>query len=332
MIGLVAAFLAGCVVTFALTRLLDRRPARPAVGPGGGGGGRRPRGADRGTTRVDEAVTAFGEELEHLDFDPAAAAVTEAMLADYQAALDAYDRAKLLPVGEEPRIARALDQGRAALVRLSARIEHRPIPIEALEGSLAPAPAVRADADRFLHAGTAAGTFEVLVDRPEPGRPTIAEISFKGNGNFFVHPVTRTARQLETGQALVNFQKAYRGRHLIDDSTTHLKVELLNIEGACRWSVRFLPIAEALPLEGVAHGRNPHEVLVHSGGRTTVTVQVRTTGTWQVKYRSPTRASRDGTDWIYGLGDGTKELAVPAAGWLLVHLPEGGEWSLQTPS
>ncbi|MFC1411765.1 hypothetical protein ACEZCY_21135 [Streptacidiphilus sp. N1-12] len=326
MIGLVAAFLAGCAVTFALTRLLDRRAAHPALGPGGG----RPRGADRRTTRVDEAVTAFGEQLEHLDFDPAAATVTEAMLADYQAALDAYDRAKLLPVGDEARIARTLDRGRAALVRLSARVEHRPIPIEALEGSLDPAPAVRADADRFLHSGTAPGTFEVLVDRPEPGRPTIAEISFKGNGNFFVRPVIRTDARFETGQTLVNYQKAYRGRHLIDDSTTHLKVELQRIEGACRWSVRFLPISEALPLDGLAHGSAPHEVLAHSGGRTTVTVQARTTGTWRVDYRSPTRDS--GTDWIHGLGDGAKELPVPAAGWILVQFPQGGTWSLQTPS
>lgn len=329
MIALVAAFAAGCLLTFGATRLLGRRaPHHPTVGPGAGAG--RPGRLDRHVTRVDEAITAFGEELENLAFDPAAPSVTEAMLADYQAALDAYDRAKLVPVGDEARIAGSLDRGRAALVRLSARVEHRPVPIDALEGALAAAPAVHAEADRFLHSGKAPGTFEVLVDRPEPGRPTIAEITFKGSGNFFVRPVTRTADRFETGQTLVNFQRVYRGRHLIDTSVTHLKVELQNIEGACGWSVRFLPVSAALPLDGEAHGSTPHEVLVHSGGRTSVTVQVRTTGTWRVDYRAPARDK--GTDWIYGLDDGTKELAVPAAGWLLVQVPDGGRWSLQTPS
>lgn len=322
MLAVISAFVVGSLVTLAASRLVNRwstsRSARPA-GAGRGGG-----------ARVDEAVTTFGEELENLAFDPAAPSVTAPMIADYQAALDAYEQAKLAPAGDEPQVARALDRGRAALVRLSARIEHRPIPIEAFEGALAPAPAVRVSADRFLHSGTSPGTFDVLVDRPEPGRHTIADIGFEGRGNFFVRPVTRTRKDFETGPALVNFQNSYEGRLLIEPSVTHLKVELQNIQGDCRWSVRFLPIGQALPFDGEAHGRSPHEVLVHSGGRTTVTVQARTTGTWRVEYRSPTRDS--GNDWIHGLGNGAKELAVPGAGWLLVRIPDGGTWSLQTPS
>lgn len=317
MIALIAAFAAGCLLTFAATRLTGR-------------GGKETADAARNgaRARVEEAVTIFGEEMEKLAFDPAGSQVTEAMLGDYQSALDAYDRAKLAPADDEPQIARALDQGRAALVRLSARIDHRPIPIEALEGSLAPAPAVLASTDRFLHGGAAPGSFDVLVDRPEPGRPVIADISFQGDGNFFVRPVTRTAKRVQTGQTLVNFQRTYQGRHLVDPAVTHLKVELTNIQGPCRWSVRFQPLGEAIPFTGEAYGSSPHEVLVHSGGRTDVSVQARTTGTWRFTFRSPKRDS--GNDWVYGLRDGSAELTLPAAGWLLIQVPDGGNWSVQT--
>lgn len=316
MIGLVVAFVAGCLVTFGVLRALGARGPRTPVAPAGG------------AVRVAEAVTVYGEELESLAFDPASPGATAAMIADYQAALDCYEQAKAAPVGDEPEIARALDRGRAALVRLSARIDGRPIPIEALESALAPAPPVLVSEDRYLHSGTAPGEFDVLVDRPEPGSPVIADIAFEGQGNFFVRPLTRTEGRLTIGQTLVNFQRAYQGRHLVDTSVTHLRVEVKNSQGPCRWSVRLLPVDRALSFTGEAHGSTAHEVLAHTGGRVRIAVQARTTGTWRVTYRAPRRDS--GTDWIHGLGDGFQDLVVPAAGWILVQVPDGGSWSLQT--
>jgi hypothetical protein len=51
---------------------------------------------DQLRTVVDEDITAFGEELERLDFSPTDPSATDAMRTDYTHALDAYDRAKSL--------------------------------------------------------------------------------------------------------------------------------------------------------------------------------------------------------------------------------------------
>ena len=42
---------------------------------------------------VDEDITAFGEELDRLDFHPGEPGADDAMRADYERALDAYERA-----------------------------------------------------------------------------------------------------------------------------------------------------------------------------------------------------------------------------------------------
>ncbi|WP_405011435.1 hypothetical protein [Kitasatospora sp. NBC_01539] len=84
-------------------------------------------------TVVDEDITAFGEELDRLDFDPAAPGADDAQRADYARALDAYERARrgmdaatrpqeVRPVTEE------LAEGRFALVALAFRREGRPPP------------------------------------------------------------------------------------------------------------------------------------------------------------------------------------------------------------
>ncbi|MGW6535692.1 hypothetical protein ACWGDD_07720 [Streptomyces sp. NPDC055011] len=82
---------------------------------------------------VDEDITAFGEELERLDFHPAERGADEAMRADYERALDSYDRAKSL-MGSATRphdvrgVTEALDDGRFALAVLDARRGSRPLP------------------------------------------------------------------------------------------------------------------------------------------------------------------------------------------------------------
>ncbi|ELS56730.1 hypothetical protein STVIR_2301 [Streptomyces viridochromogenes Tue57] len=82
---------------------------------------------------VDEDITAFGEELDRLDFHPAEAGADDAMRADYEHALDAYDQAKrLMDSARRPEevkaVTEALADGRFSLTQLAARREHRPLP------------------------------------------------------------------------------------------------------------------------------------------------------------------------------------------------------------
>jgi hypothetical protein len=82
---------------------------------------------------VDEDITAFGEELSRIGFDPATAKADDAMLADYDQALDCYERAKAT-MGSARRpedvegVSRALEQGRFALATLEARMAGGPLP------------------------------------------------------------------------------------------------------------------------------------------------------------------------------------------------------------
>jgi hypothetical protein len=82
---------------------------------------------------VDEDITAFGEELDRLDFHPAEAGADDAMRADYERALDAYEQAKSsMAAARRPEDVRAvtqsLEDGRFSLALLSARREGRPLP------------------------------------------------------------------------------------------------------------------------------------------------------------------------------------------------------------
>ncbi|WP_338700888.1 hypothetical protein V2W30_28210 [Streptomyces sp. Q6] len=82
---------------------------------------------------VDEDITAFGEELDRLDFHPAEAGADDAMRADYERALDAYEKAKQFMAAarrpEEVRgVTQALEDGRFSLALLAARREGRPLP------------------------------------------------------------------------------------------------------------------------------------------------------------------------------------------------------------
>ncbi|MBW8736871.1 MAG: hypothetical protein JF621_06960 [Streptomyces turgidiscabies] len=82
---------------------------------------------------VDEDITAFGEELDRLDFHPAEAGADDVMRADYERALDAYEKAKsLMGAARRPEevrgVTQALEDGRFSLAQLAARREGRPLP------------------------------------------------------------------------------------------------------------------------------------------------------------------------------------------------------------
>ncbi|WP_261719518.1 hypothetical protein [Streptomyces sp. FZ201] len=82
---------------------------------------------------VDEDITAFGEELERLDFHPGEAGADDAMRTDYEHALDSYEQAKrLMDAATRPEdvkaVTQALDDGRHFLAVLAARRAHRPLP------------------------------------------------------------------------------------------------------------------------------------------------------------------------------------------------------------
>ncbi|MET9776347.1 hypothetical protein ABZ023_19140 [Streptomyces sp. NPDC006367] len=82
---------------------------------------------------VDEDITAFGEELDRLDFHPAEPGADDAMRADYGHALDAYEQAKAsMAAARRPEdvraVTEALEDGRFSLARLAARREGRPLP------------------------------------------------------------------------------------------------------------------------------------------------------------------------------------------------------------
>ncbi|KDN83064.1 membrane protein [Kitasatospora cheerisanensis KCTC 2395] len=84
-------------------------------------------------TVVDEDITAFGEELDRLDFNPGAPGADDTQRADYTRALDSYDRAKrTMDEAAKPEdvrpVTEALEEGRFALATLAARREGRPLP------------------------------------------------------------------------------------------------------------------------------------------------------------------------------------------------------------
>ncbi|GAA2196996.1 MULTISPECIES: hypothetical protein [Streptomyces] len=88
---------------------------------------------DRLRVVVDEDITAFGEELDRLDFRPSEPGADDAMRADYEHALDAYDTAKQrMAAARRPEdvrpVTETLQDGRFSLARLAARRENRPLP------------------------------------------------------------------------------------------------------------------------------------------------------------------------------------------------------------
>ncbi len=84
-------------------------------------------------TAVDEDITAYGEVLDQLDFNPSAPYATDDMRQDYTKALDQYEAAKSASAAaKQPsdmrRVTEALEDGRFALATLAARRTGQPLP------------------------------------------------------------------------------------------------------------------------------------------------------------------------------------------------------------
>ncbi|MCJ1679836.1 hypothetical protein MTF65_21305 [Streptomyces sp. APSN-46.1] len=82
---------------------------------------------------VDEDITAFGEELDRLDFHPGEPGADDAMREDYERGLDSYEKAKRIMASvqypeEVKGVTQALEDGRFALASLDARRQGRPLP------------------------------------------------------------------------------------------------------------------------------------------------------------------------------------------------------------
>ncbi|MFJ9341683.1 hypothetical protein ACIRP0_20635 [Streptomyces sp. NPDC101733] len=82
---------------------------------------------------VDEDITAFGEELERLDFHPGEPGADDSMRKDYEQGLDSYEKAKQIMASvqrpeEVQGVTQALEDGRYALASLDARRQGRPVP------------------------------------------------------------------------------------------------------------------------------------------------------------------------------------------------------------
>ncbi|MFD5462556.1 hypothetical protein ACFWIQ_06920 [Kitasatospora sp. NPDC127059] len=82
---------------------------------------------------VDEDITAYGVELERLDFNPRATDADDVQRTDYSHALDSYEKAKrLMDEAKKPEdvkvVTETIEDGRFALATLAARREKRPLP------------------------------------------------------------------------------------------------------------------------------------------------------------------------------------------------------------
>lgn len=297
---------------------------------------------------VEESVTVFGEEMAALEFDVNGPDAIPAVLKEYRAALAAYDRASAARTEHDALT--ALRDGRAAMIRLDARRHGRPVPIDVLPPAAGPGrpQPLTGTGERHVYTGYGDGTTEVLIDRPEPGRPALVEVDVTGNGGFEVATVTRTEGGTPTGGRLIWISGEYHGRCYLPADATHLTVTTDYSWNDHRWSIRVVPLSAATTLVHEHHGHGD-EVLRYNGGPTVLTAQFRTGFQWQVRYvcgqclRSwpdcdcrPFAWPRNtpGYDWSQGdlkrgVDEGRYTLRLPRPGFLVIQEDRGGgSWHL----
>ncbi|MEU9118204.1 hypothetical protein AB0D04_42470 [Streptomyces sp. NPDC048483] len=131
---------------------------------------------------VDEDITAFGEELDRLDFSPGEPGADDAMRADYSHALDAYESAKTAMAraahpGDVQAVTAALEDGRFSLATLAARREGGPLPERRLPCFFDPRHGPSVIDARWAPAGGAERTVPVCAadkSRLDDGREPLA--------------------------------------------------------------------------------------------------------------------------------------------------------------
>ncbi|MEV0281110.1 hypothetical protein AB0I22_32645 [Streptomyces sp. NPDC050610] len=298
-----------------------------------------------------QSVTAFGEELAALDFDPSGQHATPAVLEEYRAALAAYERAS---AGQTVSgMLAALHDGRVAMIRFAALRDGRPVPIEAVPLQVPasrprPQP-VTAPGERHVSSGRTNGPTEVLIDRPEPAQPAILELDVLGYEHLHVAPVVRTEQETTIGYRLAetSFQREYHGRHYLPPHLTHLRVTAQGV-GKRHWIARIRPLFDATPLAAEHQGQNA-EVLRYDGGPALFTVQTRGQSTWTITYkcgclRHWIDCDCPNVDWPDGIPGRTLDtqfcgggelitLRLPRAGYIALDCSDGsptGSWYLTT--
>ena len=233
------------------------------------------------------------------------------------------------------------------MIRLDARRNGRPVPIDALPPTAGPGRphALTGTGERHVSTGFDDGKTEVLIDRPEPGCPALVEADVTGEGYFYLETVTRTEDQTDS-DPLISVIDEYHGRRYLPADATHLRVTTDNGRNDHRWSTRVVPLsaATALAPEHRGHG---DEVLRYNGGPALLTVQFQTDENWEVRYvcqclRSwfdcdcrqpawPENTLGNEADNVFGLGDERRTLRLPRPGFLVIQENSGGgSWYLTT--
>lgn len=140
---------------------------------------------------ADEDVTLLGEELARLDATVAGQVLDEPAGADYQEALDAYERSARLvrtvrTADDLPAVVDVLSTGRYALARVQARVAGRPLPQHRTPCFFNPqhGPSVRQvlwhDRGRGTRQVPACAQDAARVDAQE--RPEVRRVSFGARG------------------------------------------------------------------------------------------------------------------------------------------------------
>lgn len=318
-------------------------PAPAAVAQEGRAGTR-----DRRIAELAEVVTELGEEITRLTFDPAAPDVRPESLADYRRALDSYrDARDALDAHDGERVRQELAYARNALVRLDARAHGLPVPIDVSRAARdrgeppAPQPFQK---ERFSYSGSNERTYLIPIDWPEPGRSAIMEVTRNGTGltrfdSVLVpaeeaRPTTVELHQLGGGGRARFYLATVPDRY---DAPTHLRIDPWDLRpGTGSWTVRLLPLSEAVELRREYEGTGA-EVLVHrSNAPAVLGVHTDTRDSWKVEYRCLTEhRRRERCDFtgleplIYGGSD--KDLGSArfcGRGLIVVSAAESARWSL----
>ncbi|WP_326787176.1 hypothetical protein [Streptomyces sp. NBC_00151] len=293
-------------------------------------------------------MTAFGEEVAVLELDVSGPDATPAVLNEYRAALEAYDRASAARTEHDALT--ALHDGRAAMIRLGARRHGRPVPIDALPpaaGPGRPRPPT-GTGERHVSTGYGDGRTEVLIDRLEPGRPALLEIDVTGEGSFDVKALTRTEDLTRTDGTLIWITGEHHGRCYLPADLTHLLVTTDHSRNEHRWSIRVAPLSAAIAL-APEHRGHGDEVLRYNGGPAVLTVQLQTHCSRKVRYVCgrcllswpdcdcsppawPMNIPDDNRAGLaFGWGAGRYTLRLPRPGFLVIQNEHGGgSWYLTT--